>query len=140
MLSNGNLAFYTCMNKQIIITASFFGMLAVVFGAFGAHKLKEVLTPQHLETWHTAVQYQFYHVFALLFLSTFARFKSGLILASYYLFSIGIVFFSGSLYLLSCREALGWSWLTILGPVTPLGGFLFIAGWVTLALAAFRNK
>lgn len=128
------------MNKQIIITASFFGMLAVVFGAFGAHSLKAVLTPQHLETWHTAVQYHFYHVFALLFLSTFARFKSGLILASYYLFTFGIVFFSGSLYLLSCRDALGWPWLTALGPVTPLGGFLFIAGWVTLALAAYRNK
>lgn len=128
------------MNKQIIITAAFFGMLAVVLGAFGAHALRAVLTPAHLETWHTAVQYHFYHVFALLFLSTFARFKNGLISASYYLFTFGIVFFSGSLYLLSCRNALGISWLNILGPITPLGGFLFIAGWITLALAAFRNK
>ena len=128
------------MNKQIIITASFFGMLAVVLGAFGAHSLKAVLTPPHLETWHTAVQYHFYHVFALLFLSTFARFKNPLILASYYLFTLGIVFFSGSLYLLSCRDVLGYSWMHILGPITPLGGFLFIAGWITLALAAYRNK
>lgn len=128
------------MNKQIIITASFFGMLAVVLGAFGAHQLKNILSAQHLETWHTAVQYHFYHVFALLFLSTFARFKSRLITVSYYFFSLGIVFFSGSLYLLSCRDALGWSWMRMLGPVTPLGGFLFIAGWITLALAAFRNK
>jgi uncharacterized membrane protein YgdD (TMEM256/DUF423 family) len=128
------------MNKQIIITASFFGMLAVIFGAFGAHGLKAVLTPDHLETWHTAVQYHFYHVFALLFLSTFARFKSGLIMASYYLFSLGIICFSGSLYLLSCRDILHAPGLVKLGPVTPLGGVFFIAGWVTLALAAFRNK
>lgn len=128
------------MNKQIIITAAIFGMLAVIFGAFGAHGLKAVLTADHLETWHTAVQYHFYHVFALLFLSTFARFKSGLIMASYYLFSLGILFFSGSLYLLSCRDALHMPGLVALGPITPLGGLLFIAGWVTLALAAFRNK
>lgn len=128
------------MNKQIIITASFFGMLAVILGAFGAHSLKAVLTPQHLETWHTAVQYHFYHVFALLFLSTFARFKSKLITASYYLFTFGIIFFSGSLYLLSCRDALGWNWLIKFGLITPLGGLLFIIGWITLALAAYRNK
>ncbi|GAB3937608.1 DUF423 domain-containing protein [Mucilaginibacter myungsuensis] len=128
------------MNKQIIITAAFFGMLAVVLGAFGAHALKAVFTPAHLDTWHTAVQYHFYHVFALLFLSTFARFKTGLIAASFYLFTAGIIFFSGSLYLLSCRDVLNISWLHILGPITPVGGFLFIAGWVTLALAAYRNK
>lgn len=128
------------MNKQIIITASFFGMLAVIAGAFGAHGLKALLNAQQLEVWHTAVEYHFYHVFALLFLSTFARFKSGLIIASYYLFAIGIIFFSGSLYLLACRDVLGWSWINAMGPVTPLGGVLFIAGWVTLALAAWRNK
>ncbi|MBK0379557.1 DUF423 domain-containing protein [Mucilaginibacter segetis] len=128
------------MNKKIIITASLFGALAVICGAFGAHALKAVLTTSQLEVWHTAVQYQFYHVFALLFLSTFTRFKNRLIDASYYLFSFGIVFFSGSLYLLSCREALGMPGLVYLGPVTPIGGLLFIAGWFTLALAAFRNK
>jgi uncharacterized membrane protein YgdD (TMEM256/DUF423 family) len=94
------------MNKRIIITASLFGMLAVIAGAFGAHALKAKLSPQELQVWHTAVEYHFYHVFALLFLSTFARFKNKLIIASYYLFAIGIVFFSGSLYLLSCRGLL----------------------------------
>lgn len=128
------------MNKQIIITASLFGMLAVITGAFGAHGLKDKLSVQQLEVWHTAVQYHFYHVFALLFLSTFARFKNGLIMASYYLFAIGIICFSGSLYLLACRDVLGWSWIPAMGPVTPLGGLLFIAGWITLAMAAYRNK
>jgi len=82
------------MNKQIIITASFLGMLAVITGAFGAHGLKALLAPAQLEVWHTAVQYNFYHVFALLFLAVFAREKSGgLISAAYDLFAFGIIFF-----------------------------------------------
>ncbi|TWR31687.1 DUF423 domain-containing protein [Mucilaginibacter pallidiroseus] len=128
------------MNKQIIITAAFFGVLAVIAGAFGAHALRSSLPPRGLEVWQTAVQYQFYHVFALLFLSTFTRFKNKLIVTTYYLFVLGIICFSGSLYLLSCRDLLGMPGLAALGPVTPLGGLLFIAGWITLALAAFRNK
>jgi uncharacterized membrane protein YgdD (TMEM256/DUF423 family) len=129
------------MNKQIIITASVLGMLAVITGAFGAHGLKAVLSASQLEVWHTAVQYNFYHVFALLFLSTFKdTTKSKLISASYYLFTFGIVFFSGSLYLLSCRKLIGWDWLIYMGPITPLGGLLFILGWLMLAIAAFRYK
>jgi uncharacterized membrane protein YgdD (TMEM256/DUF423 family) len=128
------------MNKHIIFTAALLGAAAVILGAFGAHALRSVLPARDLEVWHTGVQYHFYHVFALLFLSTFTRFKNKLITASYYLFTLGIVFFSGSLYLLSCRSILGWSWLNVLGPVTPIGGLLFIAGWVLLALAAFRNR
>src|ERR1700743_2593685 len=114
------------MNRQIIITASLLGMLAVITGAFGAHGLKGLLTAQQLEVWHTAVQYQFYHVFALLFLSTFNRFRNRLVNVTYYLFTLGIVFFSGSLYLLACRDLLGWGWINIMGPITPLGGLLFI--------------
>jgi len=128
------------MNKQIIVTASFFGLLAVIAGAFGAHALQAKLDVKQLEVWHTAVQYQFYHVFALLFLSTFTRFKNNLVATSYYLFTFGIIFFSGSLYLLACRDLIGWSWLTIMGPITPIGGLLFIAGWATLAVAGLRNK
>jgi uncharacterized membrane protein YgdD (TMEM256/DUF423 family) len=128
------------MNKRIIITASLFGALAVIAGAFGAHALRALLQPKQLEVWHTAVQYQFYHVFALLFLSTFTRFKNKLIVSAYYLFTVGIIFFSGSLYLLSCRDLLGMPGLAALGPITPIGGLLFIIGWVMLALAAIRNK
>ncbi|MDB5000624.1 MAG: hypothetical protein JWR76_1701 [Mucilaginibacter sp.] len=128
------------MNKRIIITASLFGALAVIAGAFGAHALRALLQPKQLEVWHTAVQYQFYHVFALLFLSTFTGFKNKLIVSAYYLFTVGIIFFSGSLYLLSCRDLLGMPGLAALGPITPIGGLLFIIGWVMLALAAIRNK
>jgi uncharacterized membrane protein YgdD (TMEM256/DUF423 family) len=128
------------MNKQIIFTASIFGLLAVIAGAFGAHALKAILNADQLAVWHTAVQYQFYHLFALLFLSTFAHNKSKLITASYYFFTFGIIFFSGSLYLLACRDVIGWGWLWIMGPITPIGGLLFILGWLMLALAAFRTK
>ena len=128
------------MKEKIIITASVFGVLAVIAGAFGAHSLQSVLSPKGLEIWHTAVQYQFYHVFALLFLSTLSRFKVKIINECYYLFTFGIILFSGSLYLLACRDLLGWEHLDFIGPVTPLGGLLFIGGWITLAIAAYKNK
>lgn len=128
------------MNRKIIVTAALLGVLAVVLGAFGAHALKERLSVQQLDTWHTAVQYHFFHLFAILFLSTFSRFRNGLILMAYYFFTLGIVLFSGSLYLLSCRDLLAWSFIKYLGPITPIGGLLFILGWLTLAFAALRNK
>ncbi len=128
------------MNRNIIVTAAIFGMLAVIAGAFGAHKLQELLTLKQLQVWHTAVEYQFYHVFALLFLSTFTRFKNNLIVTSYYCFVLGIIFFSGSLYLLSAGRLTGLQNIMWLGPITPIGGLLFIIGWAAMALAAFRNK
>ena len=81
------------MNKQIILTASLFGVLAVIAGAFGAHALAGSLNPKQLDVWHTAVQYQFYHVFALLFLSSLTRFKNNMVLTTYYLFTFGIILF-----------------------------------------------
>lgn len=128
------------MNKQIIVTAAVLGALAVIAGAFGAHALRASLSARQLEVWQTAVQYQFYHVFALLFLATITKFEDKLIVAAYYLFTLGVVLFSGSLYLLSLREILGLPVLSVLGPVTPVGGLLFITGWIMLALAAIRNK
>jgi uncharacterized membrane protein YgdD (TMEM256/DUF423 family) len=130
------------MNKRIIITASLLGVLAVVTGAFGAHGLKAVITTAQLETWHTAVQYNFYHVFALLFLSTFGRFKNNMIVAAYYFFTFGVVLFSGSLYLMACKDLLGLNagFVKVIGPITPIGGLLYISGWIMLAFAALRHK
>jgi len=127
------------MSRKIIITASIIGLLGVVAGAFGAHGLDPLFTVKQKEIWRTAVQYQFYHVAALLFLSYFKADVKAIRL-SYYLFTIGIVFFSGSLYLLACADLLGINNLAYIGPITPLGGLLFIAGWASLAYAAYRNK
>jgi uncharacterized membrane protein YgdD (TMEM256/DUF423 family) len=128
------------MNKKIVVTAALLGMLAVVTGAFGAHALKEVLSPKYLQTWGTAVQYHFYHVFALLFLATINPINGKLINISYRLFTLGILLFSGSLYALSLLSVHPSGIVNILGPITPLGGVLFIAGWLTLALAAWKQK
>jgi uncharacterized membrane protein YgdD (TMEM256/DUF423 family) len=128
------------MNKRIILTASFFGALAVVLGAFGAHGLKNVVNNESLNVWAKGVEYQFYHVFALLFLSTFARFRTKLIDWSFYCFTAGIILFSGSLYLLATREAIGLAFVNYIGPITPIGGLFFIAGWILLFLAALKHK
>jgi uncharacterized membrane protein YgdD (TMEM256/DUF423 family) len=128
------------MNRRIILTASFFGALAVILGAFGAHGLKNVLSADQLAIWTKGVEYQFYHTFALLFLSTFARFRNKLVNFAYYCFTIGILFFSGSLYLLATREVLQLSWVNIVGPVTPLGGLLLVTGWIFLFFAALKNR
>jgi len=129
------------MKKRIIITASVLGALAVVAGAFGAHGLETILTPQNLQIWHTAVEYQFYHVAALGVLSTLTRYRIKIVRHCYYLFVIGTILFCGSLYLLSCSKQIDISWLpSVMGPVTPIGGLCFIAGWVTLGIAAAKIK
>ncbi len=120
--------------------ASFFGLLAVILGAFGAHGLEGKISDKQLETWETANQYHFYHTLALLFLSTFSRAKSQSIKVSFIFFSIGIVLFSGSLYLLSVRNLLGIENIAVIGPITPLGGVCFIIGWVALFIAAIKHR
>ena len=129
------------MKKRIIITASVFGALAVVAGAFGTHGLEGSLTAQNLQIWHTAVEYQFYHVAALGILSTLTRYRIKIVRHCYYLFLIGTILFCGSLYLLACDKQIDASWLpSVMGPVTPIGGLCFIAGWVTLGIAALKIK
>ncbi|SFT14783.1 DUF423 domain-containing protein [Sphingobacterium wenxiniae] len=128
------------MNKQIILVASLSGLLAVILGAFGAHGLEGKISEYHIGTWKTANQYHFYHTFALLFLSTFSRAKNASIRLSFIAFVLGILLFSGSLYLLSVRSLIGlegWTWL---GPVTPVGGLFFMIGWIGLFVAAVRNR
>ncbi len=128
------------MNKRIILTAAVFGLTAVGLGAFGAHGLEDKISDDQLETWETAVDYQFYHTLALLFLSTFSRAKNDFIRVSFISFVTGILLFSGSLYLLSTYSLTGFLKPAILGPVTPIGGLLFIVGWAGLFVATMKNK
>jgi uncharacterized membrane protein YgdD (TMEM256/DUF423 family) len=126
------------INIPLIRCAAFSGALCVVFGAFGAHALKESLAPEQLQVFETGVRYQFYHTFAILACGLLAgHFNTGV---AGKLFMAGIIGFSGSLYLLSTRTLTGlesWTWL---GPVTPLGGLCFILGWIFLFINAGKSR
>jgi len=117
--------------------AAFFGIIAVIFGAFGAHALKTQLSANALENWKTAVNYQFVHALALLLLATLPI--NRLIRLSAWFFSLGIVCFSGSLYLLSIREILTIN-TAFVGPITPIGGLFFILGWLCIFFSAFKKN
>lgn len=122
------------MDRVFFILGSLSGFLAVAAGAFGAHALRARLEPGALEVWKTGAQYQIVHALALLLTAWAAsRFPAGPWQAAGWCFAIGTLLFSGSLYGLS---ALGWKFL---GPVTPLGGLLFLAGWALLAASAFKS-
>ncbi len=123
------------MDCLFFALGSILALLAVALGAFGAHGLQSRLTPDLLQTFETAVRYHMYHALALLAAGlAIARWPgSGLGVAAGYLFILGIVLFSGSLYLLA------WTGVRWLGAITPLGGVAFIAGWACLALGAWRG-
>ncbi|MAC86266.1 MAG: hypothetical protein CMC94_04895 [Flavobacteriales bacterium] len=108
--------------------AALFGFLSVLIGAFGAHGLEDVLIEnQRLETYKTAVNYQFYHTLALLLVGVLMMSNpSKYLIRSAKMFVYGILFFSGSLYLLSLTN------YTFIGVVTPIGGLFFIFGWLAL--------
>jgi len=127
--------------KVLFTTGALLGALAVVFGAFGAHKLKDLLQPDQLQSFETGVRYQFYHVFVILITGMLAlKFGPGGFVSAGWLFVVGIVLFSGSIYLLSCKELLHLEGITrVLGPITPLGGLLLIAGWVLLAVQLYKK-
>jgi len=121
------------MNKTYLITASLLGALAVALGAFGAHGLKRIVDAESVATFQTGVQYQVYHTFALLAAAIlYERFPNKWIKWAGTCFIIGIVLFSGSLYLLTLLKAADQVGLRGVGIITPIGGMFFIAGWLFL--------
>ena len=127
------------MDKKIIATAAFLGITAVILGAFGAHKLKELLSPEMLSAFETGVRYQMYHVFLLLFVGLYPTVSRRAKAVIFWLTAVGILFFSGSIYLLSTSAISGFDFRPI-GLVTPLGGLLLIAAWATLGVNVMRKK
>ncbi len=121
------------MRRLFFFFGGLFGGLGVILGAFGAHTLKARLTPELLEIFETGVRYQIYHALALLFVALVAekRPANKLLTAGGWLFVVGTLLFSGSLYMLALG---GVRWL---GAITPVGGTAFIIGWFCLAMAAF---
>jgi uncharacterized membrane protein YgdD (TMEM256/DUF423 family) len=126
------------MNRTLTAIAFLSGFLAVAIGAFGAHALKPHMTDYQLDIFKTASQYHFIHTLALLFVSWFAQGK----LQQYagWCFVAGIVLFSGSLYLLSLKNLLHIEHWFFLGPLTPLGGLFFLAGWALGLVAVLRKN
>jgi uncharacterized membrane protein YgdD (TMEM256/DUF423 family) len=126
------------MTKNLLITGSILAGLSVALGALGAHWLKQNISPDALTGFQTGVHYQMFHALAILTMAALPRkFHTRLFLFAFYAFLTGVIFFSGSIYLLSTREITGWSWWWM-GPVTPLGGMLFIAGWILMIFTAIR--
>jgi len=126
-------------NKKIVATASILGALTIAIGAFGAHGLKELIDVKSLATFETGVRYQMYHVFALLILGFATVIPSATQKWVARFFIIGIIFFSGSIYLLSLNSLFLFDAKTI-GFITPLGGLFFIFGWLRLAYGVIVNK
>ena len=113
--------------KTVLTVAAISGLLAVALGAFGAHGLKAIISPEMLEVYKTGVQYQFYHTFALLAVGILMNFNQSKALKwSAYLFITGMILFSGSLYVLAI------SGVKALGVITPFGGITWIAAWILL--------
>jgi len=110
--------------------------LAVGFGAFGAHIVQDILSPERFDIYQTGVQYHFYHALGLILIGAISlRIEGSKWLKwSSYLLTAGIVIFSGSLYLLTLTDT-GW-----LGAITPFGGFAFILGWVFLAIGLWKGN
>jgi uncharacterized membrane protein YgdD (TMEM256/DUF423 family) len=127
------------MDKKIISTAAIFGMLAIILGAFGAHALKKVLSIDELATFEIGVKYQMYHALFLLFigLSSLSEKAKKTI---YYLVVIGVIFFSGSIYLLATNgHFIPFDFKTI-GFITPIGGLLLILSWGVLLVHFLKKK
>jgi uncharacterized membrane protein YgdD (TMEM256/DUF423 family) len=124
------------MERTFLILGAVMGFLGVALGAFGAHALDATLKANQREgTFETATQYHLYHAMALLAVAWAAtRWPDSLTYWAGYLFILGIILFSGSLYALSITNQ---RWL---GAITPLGGLAFLAGWICLALAAWRGQ
>lgn len=128
------------MHKGFLVWAAMLGTLAVILGAFGAHKLKELVPPESVSTFQTGVTYQFYHVFALLAVGIlYAHIPSPQLVWAGRCFIIGIVLFSGSLYFLTILKMTNTVGLRNIGIITPIGGLVFIAGWISLLLAVLKK-
>ena len=121
------------MDKLFAITGGVSALLGVIAGAFGAHGLRDRVSPEMLEIFETAVRYQMYHAFGLLFTAwAVSRWPDAIPPSAGWAFIAGTVLFSGSLYVLSLA---GVRWL---GAVTPLGGVAFVIGWLLLVYGIYR--
>lgn len=127
------------MERKITSIAALMGMTAIVFGAFGAHALKKYLSLEQLTSFETGVKYQMYHALFLLFLGVNSLVSEKVKKTVFQLVVFGIIFFSGSIYLLTTKSISGIDFKMI-GIVTPIGGALLILAWSVLFWNIWRSK
>lgn len=127
------------MDRQIIATGAFLAMTGVILGAFGAHALKKVLDVAQLTTFETGVRYQMYHALMLLFVGTSTGISDITKKRIYYLVLIGVILFSGSIYLLA-TSSLAEIDFGFFGIITPIGGLLLIISWLLLLFEFMFKK
>jgi len=127
------------MNRRFLIAGAFFGLLAVILGAFAAHGLKGSISVESLSSFETGVRFQMYHALLLLIIGGLNLLSGKALSAVFYLICIGIILFSGSIYLLSTGSMFGIDF-TPFALLTPLGGSLLIIGWIILFLKFIKLK
>ncbi len=129
----------TVFDKNMVVTASILAAVTIAIGAFGAHGLKNLVDASSLISFETGVRYQMYHCLAIFVLGCAPVISTKTKKTVFALFLLGILLFSGSIYLLSLNEILPFNSLKI-GFVTPIGGLLFIIGWLWLGYGVFSSK
>lgn len=127
------------MNRSLLIAGGLFGVLAVILGAFAAHGLKPLLPMESMQTFETGVKYQIYHAFLLLFLGGLPVASGKVKRICFYLTVFGVLFFSGSIYLLATNTLTSFDF-KVIALVTPIGGVLMIFAWIVLLISFFKLK
>lgn len=127
------------MDRKLLMLAAVLGATGIMLGAFGAHSLKKVLTPESLSIFETGVKYQMYHALFLLFAGLTVLVNERAKKAIFVLVLLGVLFFSGSIYLLACDAVLPFS-IKSFGVITPIGGLLLISAWLLLLIQVLKRK
>lgn len=127
------------MNRSFLICGALFGVIGIILGAFAAHGLKPILTPESMQTFETGVKYQMYHALFLLILGGLPLASEKVKRICFYLTLFGVFFFSGSIYLLATNSLTSFDFRSI-GWITPIGGTLMIFAWIVLLISFFKLK
>ncbi len=127
------------VDKKLIITAIFFGLVSVLIGAFGAHGLKPLINLEQLATLETGVKYQMYHALFMLLVAGISPLNVKTKKAIWYLVMIGVILFSGSIYGLATNELTSFDFKSI-ALLTPVGGTLLIVSWIVLFVNVLKIK
>lgn len=127
------------MTQKLKIFGAFFGMTAVIIGAFGAHALEEQLDLEQLRSFETGVKYQMYHALLMIILGFNLKNKSKYLNLIFYMLTIGIVLFSGSIYGLATNAMTAFDF-TKIALITPIGGSLLILSWILILVSFFKDN